>query len=94
MDYGSPKTLLNKKYQSELGLLYRIISVIVLPVHTLYIHCTYIYVGGHSCTKMLLFSLSLSLHSYRRDHPFTDVASHPSKLCIATGNRRGEIQLW
>ena len=89
MDYGSPKTL---QYQSESCCT----EIVMKKWSYLFIHCTCIHAEGDSCTEMLLFSLSLSLslYSYRRDHPFTAVASHPSKLCIATGNRRGEIQLW
>ena len=32
--------------------------------------------------------------SYRSSHTITTVDCHPQKLCIATGNTLGEIQLW
>ena len=37
---------------------------------------------------------SLHCNRYKSRFGITTLATHPSQLCIATGNGRGEIKLW
>ena len=41
----------------------------------------------HSCLPFIFVRYSCS-------YSITTVDCHPNKLCIATGNSRGEVQLW
>lgn len=62
-------------------------QVQLLCVHNDFVYCTF-------CIDIIINTFLCFVCSYRSSHTLTSVDCHPQKLCVATGNTLGEIQLW